>query len=119
LFSLCKINTTGKPHFDYTAVCQDDDGGGRVDKIEYLSDQLSVWCAEVAALQAKAVAATEDAELELESVREGSPLKFQTLAQSQVSAGGTMPVVSCLVGVAVCAALRLVWIVRVERECVT
>jgi hypothetical protein len=76
-------------------VCQDDDGGGRVDKIEYLSDQLSVWCAEVAALQVKAVAATEDEELELESVREGSPLKFQTLAQSQVSAGGTMP--GCLV----------------------
>jgi hypothetical protein len=67
-------------------VCQDDDSGGRVDKIEYLSDQLSVWCAEVAAVQARAVAATEDAELELESVREGSPLKFQTLAQSQVSA---------------------------------
>ena len=41
-----------------------------MDRIDYLKDQLSVVCAEVAALQKKALAVTDELDMELES---GSP----------------------------------------------
>lgn len=41
-----------------------------MDRIDYLKDQLSVVCAEVAALQKKALAVTDELDVELES---GSP----------------------------------------------
>ena len=66
----------GKPKLHaYGALCQEDER--EVDKIEYLSDQLSVLCAEVSALQAQAVAAVDDMDREMEEVEEQSPLRIQ------------------------------------------
>lgn len=53
------MTTSGKPAPQaYATVCQEEDG--QVDKIDFLSDQLALVCAEVAALQKTALAATED-----------------------------------------------------------
>jgi hypothetical protein len=72
--SLC---CTGKPQsIGYSAVCPSDDVAA-VDKIGFLSDQLAVLCAEVATLQQRAIAATEDAERELEDVGPDSPMLRQ------------------------------------------
>lgn len=66
----------GKPKLHaYGALCQEEEKG--VDKIEFLTDQLSVLCAEVSALQVQAVAAVDDMDREMEIVEEESPLKVQ------------------------------------------
>lgn len=73
LTTLCNSLTTGTPKGPaYTAICTEETTP--VDKIDYLKDQLSVVCAEVAAQQLKALAATDELDQELETGTPGNRL---------------------------------------------